>query len=69
MVLVLVKAPSVPLWKFLTPFSPLLSYLSQKGRGVSVEIGAGGVQVTGVVGLYSEHEKVSWRGRVYLNDL
>lgn len=50
LVLVLVNAPSIPLGKFLASFSPPLSYLSQKGRGVSVEIGAGGVQVTGMVG-------------------
>lgn len=67
--LVLLKAPSVPLGKCLAFFSPLLSYLSQKGRGVSkyVEIGARGVgvQVAGVVG-YIESIRKCHRGAEFI---
>lgn len=68
--LVLLKAPSVPLGKCLAFFSPLLSCLSQKGRGVSkyVEIGARGVGVevvAGVVG-YIESFRKCHRGADFI---
>ena len=69
MVLVLLKAASVPLGKFLAFFFPPLSYLSQKGRGVSkyMEIGARGVgvQVTGIVG-YIESIRKCHRGTEFI---